>query len=450
MTFNGSTLSVPAVNVSGVLDVTKTGLSGSTYTPQLNVATSESISSGTGFYIANAMVNTRTGGTGNRETLHVEAVSSGASASEFICGVTSIGHVLTGAGNAFGLNGVGWVAAAADLSAQCYGGEFNTFAERSVNVKVGVNVVDRSAYSGAVFDSGLWMAKYSTSIGYQNGIMFGDPRGGTDAIDAQPVSAGGNIIVAYFPTFTLRAGIDLSGIQPTTKAAFMAPATGTGTSNGLFFGDSGQGGIVRSVTNSNGSAITFINGGVFVQSATDSATSFFVGGPTRGARIGTNPVGATIDGVDNTGSASFQPLAISGLTLSFNSGSSGLTRAVIDSSGNFGIGSSGVPTSLLTVEGPISLQKPSTVTASTYTVAATDSSLIFSSTNNTLTLPAAASYPGRILHVKNISANSVSSASSNVVPLASGTAGTAILAATAGKFAMLQSDGTNWVVMMAN
>jgi hypothetical protein len=449
MTFNGSTLSVPAVNVGGVLDVTKTGLSGSTYTPQFNVATYESISSGTGFYIANAMVNTRTGGTGNRETLHVESISSGASAGEFICGVTSIGHVLTGSGNAFGLNGVGWVDATADLSAQCYGAEFNTLAERSVNVKIGVNVVDRSAYSGVVFDSGLWMAKYASSVGYQNGLMFGDPRGGTDAIDAQPVSAGGNIVVAYFPTFTLRAGIDLSGIQPTTKAAFMAPATGTGTSNGFFFGDSGQGGIVRSVTNSNGSAVTFINGGVFVQSAIDSTTSLFIGGPTKGARIGTNSVGATIDGVDNTGTASFQPLAISGLTLQFNTGSGASARAGIDSNGNFGIGTLS-PSSLLTVAGPISLQAPNTVTSSTYSVVASDSSIIFASTNNTLTLPSAATYPGRILYVKNITANSVTSASSNVVPLASNAAGTAILTATAGKFAMLQSDGSDWITMMAN
>jgi hypothetical protein len=44
----------------------------------------------------------------------------------------------------------------------------------------------------------------------------------------------------------------------------------------------------------------------------------------------------------------------------------------------------------------------------------------------------------------------VNSASSNVVALAGGSAAAAILTATAGKFAALQSDGTNWNVMMAN
>lgn len=95
-------------------------------------------------------------------------------------------------------------------------------------------------------------------------------------------------------------------------------------------------------------------------------------------------------------------------------------------------------------------EAPTTVNAATYTALITEFSLIFTTTNCTLTLPAAASFTGRMLMVKNITANSVTSASSNVVPLASATAGTAILAATAGKFALLQSNGTNWVVMMAN
>jgi len=42
------------------------------------------------------------------------------------------------------------------------------------------------------------------------------------------------------------------------------------------------------------------------------------------------------------------------------------------------------------------------------------------------------------------------SASSNVVPLVGGAAGTAILAATAGKWALAKSDGTNWQLMAGN
>lgn len=38
----------------------------------------------------------------------------------------------------------------------------------------------------------------------------------------------------------------------------------------------------------------------------------------------------------------------------------------------------------------------------------------------------------------------------NVVPMAGGAAGTAILAATAGKWVLLVSNGTNWLTQMGN
>ena len=117
--------------------------------------------------------------------------------------------------------------------------------------------------------------------------------------------------------------------------------------------------------------------------------------------------------------------------------------------GNVAIGRA-TPTVSLDVNGAMALRAPSTVNAAAYTVAATDSSLRFTTTNCTVTLPAAASFTGRILYLNTITANSVTSASSNVIPLGSNTAGTAIFAATAGKFAMIQSDGTNWITMMAN
>jgi hypothetical protein len=121
----------------------------------------------------------------------------------------------------------------------------------------------------------------------------------------------------------------------------------------------------------------------------------------------------------------------------------------ITGAGNVGIGTA-TNLSTLTVNGSFASKSPSTVNAATYTVAATDGSLRFTTTNCTVTLPAAASFPGRILYLNTITANSVISASSNVIPLGSNTAGTAILAATLGKFAMIQSDGTNWITMMAN
>lgn len=67
----------------------------------------------------------------------------------------------------------------------------------------------------------------------------------------------------------------------------------------------------------------------------------------------------------------------------------------------------------------------------------------------TVTLPAASSWTGREVMIKNIAAFTVVSATTNVVPINSATAGNAILPATAGSWATLVSDGTNWVIMQS-
>jgi hypothetical protein len=65
----------------------------------------------------------------------------------------------------------------------------------------------------------------------------------------------------------------------------------------------------------------------------------------------------------------------------------------------------------------------------------------------TVTLPAASLWAGRVVNFKNLQAQTLVSASSNVAPIGSATLGTAILPATVGAWATLVSDGTNWVVM---
>jgi hypothetical protein len=53
---------------------------------------------------------------------------------------------------------------------------------------------------------------------------------------------------------------------------------------------------------------------------------------------------------------------------------------------------------------------------------------------------------GRTLHFQNYQDQLLVSASSNVVPLAGGAAGTAVLDDVAGAHATLVSDGANWVM----
>jgi len=94
---------------------------------------------------------------------------------------------------------------------------------------------------------------------------------------------------------------------------------------------------------------------------------------------------------------------------------------------------------------------PNTQTGATYVVAATDTDIIANRAGTvTLTLPAAASFVGRVIRVKTIQNQTVVSDASNVAPLTSATPGTAILAGTAGKWADLKSDGSNWITMAGN
>lgn len=87
-----------------------------------------------------------------------------------------------------------------------------------------------------------------------------------------------------------------------------------------------------------------------------------------------------------------------------------------------------------------------------FTVADADLYLINNKTGSAcvVTLPTAADWVGRALHFKNTQAQALNSASSNVVPITGGAAGTAILGATSGAWATLVSDGTNWVIMASS
>lgn len=102
--------------------------------------------------------------------------------------------------------------------------------------------------------------------------------------------------------------------------------------------------------------------------------------------------------------------------------------------------------------GAITIGTPSGIYTATadYTVAASIGYVINNKASAlTLTLPAASTNTGRQLTVQNYQAQNVVSASSNVIPLGGGAAGTAILTNVASKWATLVSNGSNWVIMAA-
>jgi hypothetical protein len=90
---------------------------------------------------------------------------------------------------------------------------------------------------------------------------------------------------------------------------------------------------------------------------------------------------------------------------------------------------------------------PVTKTAD-FTVAATELWLINNKSGSscTVTLPTPSTNTGRVLYFQNYQVQTLVSASSNVVPLAGGAAGTSILLASSGDSATLVSDGTNWLM----
>lgn len=95
----------------------------------------------------------------------------------------------------------------------------------------------------------------------------------------------------------------------------------------------------------------------------------------------------------------------------------------------------------------LKLNAPVTKTAS-FTLADSENFVVCNGAGSiTVTFPTASANTGRVVWIKTIAAQTVVSASSNVKPISSGTAGTAILAASAGAWAMLVCDGTDWVVM---
>ncbi len=103
------------------------------------------------------------------------------------------------------------------------------------------------------------------------------------------------------------------------------------------------------------------------------------------------------------------------------------------------------------ITSPVIVATLTTQAASTYTVLTTDYAMTANYAGTvTYTLPAAASFIGRVLTLRTVTANTAVSATANVVPLIGGSAGTAILAGTAGKWADLQSDGTYWNIIRAN
>jgi hypothetical protein len=176
---------------------------------------------------------------------------------------------------------------------------------------------------------------------------------------------------------------------------------------------------------------------------TSSGTSQF--GATQATSINNTPIGAT---TPSTGS--FTTLAVSGginnIPVGATTAATGRFTTLVATSGinstNIGVTTPGI--------GGFTAFSSATPIAkvAAFTVGAAETSFTVTGTGSVpVTLPAAASFPGRWVYITNRAAFTIVSAASNVIPRAGGAAGTAICSGTAGTWAALQSNGTNWEIM---
>ena len=202
-------------------------------------------------------------------------------------------------------------------------------------------------------------------------------------------------------------------------------------------------GVVRGIT-TNGAAFGEVwadNDDIWYNPVTGNPTKTEPTAPGIKVRIG------TVINAGSGGSGSFQVLLLPGSTLGGT-----------DSNVQFGSLANGdliqydsalqywknvTPASVINSAGGA----PVTKTAN-FSVANGDTWIINNKSGSscTVTLPTPSTNTGRVLHFQNYQAQTLVSASSNVVPLAGGSATTAILEAVAGANATLVSDGTSWIM----
>jgi len=212
--------------------------------------------------------------------------------------------------------------------------------------------------------------------------------------------------IAFFKNYTYQA-TRLAGLSSTDRFATVTLGSGLSLSGGILSATSGG-----------------------VTSVTASTPLSSTGGATPNITIA--DAGASASGVVNTTTQSF-------------AGNKTFTGTLnVSSTGTFGG----------RVNTPWLERTYTSSTATSLTVSVNTTWLnIHQDATVTLTLPNAATYPGKELIIKQTGSGNVLSASSNIIGFTTafnGSTQTSIIAPATYRFATLVSDGTNWIIMQRN
>jgi hypothetical protein len=230
-------------------------------------------------------------------------------------------------GSIFGINPIATLSASATHMVECSGGEVDMSAAPGSSVlnKYGWKVTQLSTdkVQGSVNDAALFFGNQSGAVGWGTLIQVGD------GINANPLTTSG-AIMKLLGAPTIANGIDLSGAGTISGFAFKSPG----------FSVDGSGVVRPSGVNIGSAAASF---GVSLKFADNSSGQVLIAGNNTAIRMWTStaPLAAHIEGVDQTGTGSFQQLQINGSTLIFQTG--GVTVGQFAASGGFSIGTTSDP-----------------------------------------------------------------------------------------------------------